>query len=547
MIVVGQWNLAGINEEPFEFRQNLEPAAAQTNLAIDFAGRLSALIEGVIFDRQGCPVAECLAGASVAAVLAPLQALTDFSALAAGLHNLANPEVRVAHILRDVARGDKAFSKGNMAFVHRDWGILKFGPANAFTLAKVLSTGDRQEFWQRWISSVEKAYPDALERIDTLLPLATFEGILLEAAVGIIEEDTSFDVDAFGKSLTCFVQAMCVDATAKTLHIARILGGVGQYCRPDIWCFQEFNRCWLNEADFSRFWENEVINNYVIFSPAKVKNPAMVTQLLIRKSRVLTIDMDATTRVSNAVASSDLVESLRPTFERLFGSAVAGPQLAAAVGPEGFLVSKLALAVCIVANEDSTASTHRARPPLLVVAGHASSDGTNNRALVAAAQQLAEREGCHLILGVDANTAAQVRVDLVEKGAAGQKDFCDFLCAEGFKHCYTHIGAKAMQDPQQFNTVRKWRSYVQCQLQKADKPDISAKDFVLSAGAGIRHLKGIRVNTFAWLTDERPDVLAGSDMVPILPEECSTWSADASMPSPVFASDHAMVLAQAVL
>ncbi|CAE8589095.1 unnamed protein product, partial [Polarella glacialis] len=118
--------------------------------------------------------------------------------------------------------------------------------------------------------------------------------------------------------------------------------------------------------------------------------------------------------------------------------------------------------------------------PLLVVAAHASSDGSDNRAMVLAFKTLADLQNLDLLMAMDANSAADFGEGKAD-GAASQSDFFDFINEIGVRHCYEHHGSK-VTDPQTFHTVRKSRTFFQCQMKKAGKPDVSTKDFILGAG-----------------------------------------------------------------
>merc|ERR1712139_633634 len=190
--------------------------------------------------------------------------------------------------------------------------------------------------------------------------------------------------------------------------------------------------------------------------------------------------------------------------------------------------TKIAVAVC------RTRSTDLGDNVILVAAGHAKSDGTDNRALVAALKQLACSRGWALLIGMDANSAASA--DLA-KGAASQETFFDFLEKTDVFHSFGALPYRkeALKDHDQFHTVRKCRGYIQCQLHKANRPDLSAKDFVLSSNNDyMRFKKTCRVNKAAWLD------VAGNRA--ILPDETETWDRDKDMPNTEFVSDHALVL-----
>lgn len=265
----------------------------------------------------------------------------------------------------------------------------------------------------------------------------------------------------------------------------------------------------------------------------------MLVQLLVRKSGALAADAQATSRASLAATSPAFLESLLPRYIELFGEAMGIVMHDRVACGESPLATRLALAVC---NDVSEGPAHRR--PFLLVSAHAASDGTDNRAIVVAARHLAESQACELILGMDANSAADFCPENVERGASGQRDFIEFLAAQGIRHCFAHWEPDATIDFTRFHTVSKTRSYIQCQLHKAGKSDVSAKDFVLFAGQGLQGFEGRRLNTTSWLSrPSKPKEASASR----LPDEKDTWLNDATMPTPEFVSDHSLVIAEARL
>jgi len=533
-LVVAQWNLAGVNEEPLEFRLAVEAASPATHNAVSFLLRLSALVQQAI-EGSDSKAARKLAQISSRGLLDAIVELRGSSELVAKLCGLAEEasEDTVVEQLRDVVDGkSKALGRANMALFNRRGGFIKLAPTEARELAQHCATGDATSFGRQLVSSIECAHPEAAaEKAEHVLALVTFEGFLFAAAVEVCRGgdggEAFGDAGALGASLSAFVESMCVDTSSKGLQVVRSLECVDRPCRPDVWCLQEFNKGWLGDLNFALHWD-KMLADHALFDPISVKNPAMVTQLLIRKSGTLTVDMAATSRARATSSSEAFRESLRSVYEPLFREAT-GSQLDAATGPVGFLTIKVSMAVCAVGEG----------VPLLVVAAHAASDGTDNRAIVAAVQHLAEREGCRLLLGLDANSAAKFDEKQRSNGACTQHDFVNFLSQRCFQHCFNHLDPETVSDPARFTTVRKCRSHLQCQLQKAGKPDFSAKDFVL--GTGVRFHSGVRLNTFAWTGG------AGAEPPDFLPEERDTWVGHADMPSPQFGSDHAMIIAEATL
>merc|ERR1712139_197107 len=93
-----------------------------------------------------------------------------------------------------------------------------------------------------------------------------------------------------------------------------------------------------------------------------------------------------------------------------------------------------------------------------------------------------------------------------------------------------------VRDPDRFSTVRKCRTNIQCQLNKADRPDTSAKEFVLCSSASLTFVKTARVNTTKWL-----DACTACTEASV-PEETVTWDDVTNMPSSEFPSDGALVM-----
>lgn len=548
-VVVGQWNLAGINNNAFEFSQCTPPAdaGAEVRAAVSFASRLSAAVEELMGDRpssglgSGPRAPPALSELTLAQVLAPLGDFAGSSPVAARVLEAA-PQTTVQEFLRDAEKGNRALSSAQKAFTEAGWSLMRLTSESAVQFMRVYHQGDEAAFWARWLASAGQSYPEARENASELMLLAVFEVVLFHLAVCILREDSGAqygEANWFSAAIATFVDSMCVENHAKASGVARVIGGAHARCLPDALCLQEFNQQWQKDPAFAQFWE-KLLLDYEVFCPRSVLRPHMAVQLLVRRAGALAADAQATSMASQAATSAAFLDSLLPRYIELFGEAmgiVMHDRIACGESP---LATRLALAVC----HDVSAGGPAHRRPFLVASAHAASDGTDNRAIVIAARHLAESQACELILGMDANSAADFPLESVERGASRQRDFLEFLAAQGVRHCFAHWGPDAAADFTRFHTVSKTRSYLQCQLHKAGKSDVSAKDFVLFVGQGLQQLEGRRLNTTSWLSRPIEPAHANASR---LPDEKDTWVNDTTMPTPDFVSDHSLVIAEARL
>eukprot|EP00747_Dinoflagellata_sp_TGD_P166254 gnl/TRDRNA2_/TRDRNA2_188764_c0_seq1.p1 gnl/TRDRNA2_/TRDRNA2_188764_c0~~gnl/TRDRNA2_/TRDRNA2_188764_c0_seq1.p1 ORF type:complete len:579 (-),score=133.23 gnl/TRDRNA2_/TRDRNA2_188764_c0_seq1:163-1863(-) len=531
LVSIVQWNIAGVTSNPLEFTQSEAAATLQTRAAVQFVARLSEIV-GTLIAGTHSQEWKHLADASLAVLLAPVVGLTKESRLAAALADRGTPsEPAFVDRLRAARAGEKIFGKADLQLAKRTFGFMKLSPANTMDFVQMLASAreERSKYWRRWLRGIESECREVDSEnltpsfVDHIAMLAGFEGIILEVALGLLAEKET-DMDDFAASLKALTSSMQCDEQSKTQQLAETIMNVHLACRPDVFMFEEFNQKWLESDHFSEFSED-----HAGFGPAHVPNPAQVTRLFIRQGGSLAIDTEATANAAKRATSLDLKEVLRPTFAQLFDEPLVETQLTAAVGNTGFLATRVALAVCRL--------TRPQQEPLrfLAAAAHAASSGTDNRALVASMKGLADDLGCELLLGLDSNSAAEFGAKAVAQGAAGQREFVNFLGQEDIRHCFSHIPQDHIADAGCFHTVRKCRSYLQAQLHKAMKPDCSAKDFIVCTGKVGCHLTGVRVNKPLTATHLHSDT--------VLPLEKDVWDDHFDMPTPEFASDHAMIVA----
>lgn len=171
-----------------------------------------------------------------------------------------------------------------------------------------------------------------------------------------------------------------------------------------------------------------------MIKPPTIKNRMQQMILLIKKQGPLQLDQARTAEISRYITDRDaLAQSLRERFSSLFPERLVASQVQSALQA---LLVKAAVAVCSLRCEDGQSlGTTAAMEMVLVVGAHAASNGTDNRAIVAAAQELAlwlgQQPGVaatpRLMLLMDANCAAAFAKKNVMKGAATQQVFSSFL------------------------------------------------------------------------------------------------------------------------
>lgn len=531
--VIVQWNVAGVNDNAFEFRQSEGGSDGTRGPAIRFQSRLSdalkSIVKGTVFDPSlplGCaPVSELLTAMQTAAASHPERAVAE--SLAQNLLEAAGRSLTVAELLRKAAEGDSLISRASLMFSKQECSITKLRPSSVKKMIELISTQDRLGFWRWYIESLLENYPEALRCVAQLWPLVAFDGILFEAASKLCEGEAK--VSELCSSLVALTADMCVAVDAKANKVSRFLQGVPSRCQPDVIALQEFSHEWLSDMTTEAFrtWQ-KLLDSYDVFEPAFVKSDKQVTRLLLRKRFAggrLHVKTESTEVLVSGLRQDAFAEQLRQVYIEMFGAELGEKMQARALGEDGFVFSKMVFALC---SSDQPASR------FLVVAGHASSDGSDNRALVAAAVAVASAQDVGLILALDANSADFETADVA---VAGQARFLQFLEQQNVRTCFESCGTD-VGDPKRFHTVRKCRSWVQPQLRKADKFDVSAKDFVLTGNMRTTRFCGIRVNTADWL--DMPVPVLGSTM-PF--SEDATWKDELNMPTADFCSDHALVLA----
>eukprot|EP00747_Dinoflagellata_sp_TGD_P154517 gnl/TRDRNA2_/TRDRNA2_177506_c0_seq11.p1 gnl/TRDRNA2_/TRDRNA2_177506_c0~~gnl/TRDRNA2_/TRDRNA2_177506_c0_seq11.p1 ORF type:complete len:1037 (-),score=224.25 gnl/TRDRNA2_/TRDRNA2_177506_c0_seq11:135-3185(-) len=543
--VVAQWNLAGVNTNALEFSIDEASVAPQDRPAARFVARLDATVGSIAARRPDALAASRLASMNSAELLAPFQEWASSSPLAAQLPAAA-PLSSIGEMLVECLGGDRSLPRADLELARREFSLMRLTESNTPQLLQVCALRDeherRREFCKHWLRSVEKAYPDRTsekEFMEKAACIAAWDALLFEAAAGLlIEED---NLEELVPALSRLVACIGVEEDAKSARVVSTIAGVVRCCSPDLFAFQEFNQGWLKNPSFANEWRR-LLDDYECIWPSHIQKPSQVTVLLVRRGQgTFVLDSEATTRALETVSRSSFVEErLRPAFLKIFGEAgmaTVETLLEESRGPHGFLATKLAFGVC------QSGGGRR----LLVAAAHASSDGTNNRALVSAARCLADIEDCDLVLALDANSVAKVDEKAAAQGAAGQREFVEFMEKEGIKHCFSNLEKAAVSDPERFHTVLKRRTHLQCQLYKVGKVDRSAKDFIVAAGSSVHPAAGIRINTTAWMDEKGARSNAGANAGYVMPSEGDTWAGNLAMPTPDFASDHALVLAKLCL
>ncbi|CAE8648422.1 unnamed protein product, partial [Polarella glacialis] len=564
-LLVAQWNLAGVNHNAFEFEQPLpaSPGSVVEGPALFFGHRMSCMVqEAIRGPAKGEDPKKALGLLTAYHLLQPLSHLAVSYPFAGKLSKLA-PRTTMQEFLQSCVDGNTGLSRADLMFGKRTWSLMKLTADNAGPLIRMCRSGDIVGFWKTWLDGILGEYPEASEKAEEALALVIAEAFFFHCAMQIcaseMKEGTMGDIDRLAVSLAAHCTSMEVSPSAKALGVARVLHIARRHYCPDVFSLQEFNSDWLLDPGFEAFWTS-MQSEYDLIRPTIIRNPSMVTCLFIRKQNSddtagpLTMDSALTLKASSLLCSENFRnEHLRKAFASAFSLERQGAVMLdrAISNATGFLDRKAAFAVCHVNRKGKANKTKAARAAAVtmkVPAGekakkgvaHASSDGSDNRATVLAFKTLADLLNLDLLMAMDANSAA----DFGERkagGAASQSEFFDFIHEIGVRHCYEHHGSK-VTDPQTFHTVRKSRTFFQCQMKKAGKPDTSTKDFVLGAGgftAG--SIRGVRINKPSGMSS--PDEQAAR--CNSLPSEDVVWRGDVCMPTIDFGSDHALVLAVA--
>lgn len=577
IVRVAQWNMAGVNDEIFEFRQQ-EVAEDGLRLAKSFAEDLSREVE-VLLQSSGSS-SSCAGSRFQAEELHGLGALSQEAHLVPLLKKLpsdgvsdklvqaltsqADRQKTVVEIFKEVRCGNRDMGRANLMFAKRTWGFIKLKQAACTEFVQFLQRGDAPLFLERLLMSIEREYPAAIDRVDLILLLLTLEMFLYRVSVLLLQEafkdgKQRISAEALASSLESLAASMCIEEVHKRQRVAACINGVMHRYLPDAWCLQEFNAEWSQrDVEFRGFWDSLLLE-YDCLRPLAVKKPHQVTHLLIRKAGPLILDKDLTAEAIQLLSSPEFEDQLRLTLQDVFSDEtskkakgeqgtkpLSESQLSNTLGADGCLKQKVAMAVCRIRDMECS--------PVLVVAGHAKSDGTDNRSLVMALKLIASSKSWSLLAGLDANSAASfTQQEMTIKGAATQEIFVDFLERQELQNCWgsrkpddVSSGetqresmvalSEALRDPLKFHTVRKCRGFLQCQLHKANKPDQSAKDYVVSWSPdnAVTFSRASRVNKLSWLH-------AATD-VGVLPDERQSWDGDIDMPNTEFVSDHALVL-----
>lgn len=304
---------------------------------------------------------------------------------------------------------------------------------------------DEKIWWQHWLRSVCKAWPaekdDELPRL--AFPLATFDVLLAKIGGRLIAKMDANDTEAFLQEMKQYVEAMRTTSEAKARVVANGCEWTLHSYSPSAIALQEFNAGWMAEPSFQRFWTDYVDGThavgggYEVVTPLQIKNRMQQTLLLLKKGDHTGLRKDQKqTRllVSCIEDQAELTKRLRTAFRTIYPEPIVEMQVEKALGS---LTYKCAAAVCtlhVESSGDSLASSAELES-VLVVAAHAASDGTDNRAIIAAVKELAlwlstlpeVNSVPRIMVMMDANSATTFPRKGVDKGAASQAVFRKFL------------------------------------------------------------------------------------------------------------------------
>ena len=430
---------------------------------------------------------------------------------------------------------------------------------------------EEETWWRHWLasvcSSVVEDVPSTLAAL--AFPLAVFD-VLLAKLAGHVVADKSKDeeeAEALLREMRDYVLAMRTTTDAKAKAIAAGFEWTMASYNPSAITLQEFNSRWLEEPHFKRLWAERVdgeqvkCGGYEVIKPPTVTNEQQQVILLIKKQGPLQVDQAQTTELASHVAQrAGFEERLRVVFGLLYPPQIVEEQVQAALEA---LTRKVAMAVCSLRCEDSSSlGATPAMELVLVVGAHASSDGTDNRAIVAAAKELALWLGSQpgamaiprLMMMMDSNSAASFPKKGVMRGAATQHVFSTFVHNDSeLSSCWLQREAARPLQPSSepghtlssaptvaiHHSVMKERTYIQPQWKKSGVLDMSLKDWVVLSADGTRS-EGVAINRFG--TPEF-EVLSAPLWANGIDDTSAVWAADSFMPGPQFPSDHAMVVA----
>eukprot|EP01045_Picozoa_sp_COSAG04_P009536 COSAG04_NODE_555_length_12662_cov_35.924461_5_plen_538_part_00 len=396
------------------------------------------------------------------------------------------------------------FSTPDLKLKSRTWTLVNCRPESvrSFISACCSCFGHTAEagedvWWKQWISSVYEAAPASLRirLAATALPLAVFDVLLAKIVGDIVSRMDADDRTALIDELTGFVSSMNTTPEAKAKALASSFQWTLASYRPSLIGLEEFNGGWMEEPSFKQFWEKCVEcedGGFHVIRPSTTANPMQQTLLLIKKGpdAPLVVDHGRTLELAAYIGSQDMSARLRQAFESIFPRHVVNEQLRMAAQ---FLTRKFACAVCSTAGTSGDASRDEGAETVLVVAAHAASNGTDNRAMVTAAKQLALWLGqgmarpARLVMMMDANSAAAFPRKNVDRGAATQEIFRAFLQNDATLSSCWH--------DQVHHSVMKERTHLQTQWKKAGLLDMALKDWIVHSTASARS-RSVAINRF---------------------------------------------------
>ena len=561
-LVAAQWNLAGVNQNPFEFaapRDDRFPRVEAFVAAVDSrigqvlsavdhehehehehehhteTPRPPAVTEPQALQLREMTLSELLTGLSAAASNAPSgpeetpdPAPTEVPGSAAA-RSLTSEELQFASGLVDAAastppqlldfvqRGlsSSVFSTPDLKLKDRGWTLINCRPEStrSFLSACCSCFGHTAEagedvWWKQWISSVYEAAPASLRPAlaTTALPLAVFDVLLAKIAGDVVSRLEATDRSALIDELIAYVRSMNTTPEAKAKALASSFQWTLSSYGPSLIGLEEFNEGWLTEPSFKQFWEKCVAGEdaegggFDVVRPrdaATKGNPMQQTLLLVRKGddSPLVMDAERTQQLSAYLGSEDMSARLRQAFASLFAPHVVEAQLEAA---ERFLERKFAAAVCTLRTAGGAPLGEvPVLETVLVVAAHAASNGTDNRAIVTAAKQLALWLGqgmtrpARLVLMMDANSAAAFPRKNMDRGAATQEIFRGFLQNDATLSSCWHD-----EDQEEVHhSVMKERTHLQTQWKKAGLLDMALKDWIVHSADSARS-NSVAINCF---------------------------------------------------
>lgn len=570
------WNLAGVNENPFEFKASSHERFSRV---ADFIHAVDHLLAQMVYTHdedheededsqvqaavtdslaiavRKMPIAELLQGLLVVAQapradvasdssaaltsseggteenhrepLAVLQLGTAESTLAAALADLVDkhPPSLLDVLFRGTSSG--YFSSPDLKLKGRKWCLTNSQPTSVRRFltscrcfAKEGTAAEEAAWWSHWLSSLCSNVPADKQDPALALPLAIFDGLLAKIAGNLVADMKEDEREAFLGEMKAYVMMMRTTSEAKAKAVGAGLEWTIASYAPCVIALQEFNASWLGEPAFKRFWTEKIEGEgateaseegFEVIKPLTLKNEMQQMILLIRKRSALQLDHARTAEMARYIRDRDaLAQSLQERFGALYPERIVESQVKSALQA---LTAKVAVAVCSLQCADGKSlGLTPATEIVLVVGAHASSDGTDNRAIVAAVQELALWVGRQpgvaatprLMVLMDANSAAVFPKQKVMQGAATQQAFSLFLRNEHeLTSCWLQDGKQRLRSIVQRlrsepskelartlsgtplpslvvgHTVMKERTHLQTQWKKSGALDMSLKDWIV--------------------------------------------------------------------